>query len=131
MKKILMIVTLIGSFNTYANDSWKNRLYCFGALGTFTSFTAELKNSINNDGTNREVYFAKDAGKEKFLVTNTCRVTDKSLVCENKKVVIKVDISKRYSHRGLWDAAAYTYYDTKVTYKGLFKTTEEEIRCRD
>lgn len=128
---MLISLILLGTVNASANDDWKNRLYCFGPISTFTSFKAELKSAINNDGTAREVYFAKDASREKSLVTEKCNIVNKVLICEGNKVTIKVDISKKLAHRGIWDAAAYTYYDTKVSYRGLFKTTVEEIRCRD
>lgn len=130
MKSVLMTLVILGSMNASAADGWKNRLNCFGPLATFTSFTAEIKSSINNDGTVREVYFGKDATKEKYLITEKCNIANKTLICEGKKVTIKVDISKRYTHSA-FIGVGYTYYETKVSYKGLFNTTEEEIRCRD
>ena len=60
MRLLSFLAVLIIPVATIASDeSWKNRLYCYGTLFGSADSAVELKRSIDNDGLEREVFFSK------------------------------------------------------------------------
>lgn len=126
----IMTAFLISTTTLASNITWKDRLFCYGKAFGNSKFVVELKSSIDNDGLEREVYFAKNINSKMTLVTNRCSKSEDILTCQNNDISIEVDVGNRYSNGGLWDAAKYIYHPTKVTKRGFFSDKTEEIRCR-
>lgn len=128
---MILIASLLFSASLFARENaWKDRLYCYGTFTSSSKFTVELMRSNDNDGVSREVYFARNVNREQKLVTNLCSIEEGFLICKSSDVLIKVNIASRYGHRGLWDAASYSYYEAEVTRSGFFSSKTEKIRCR-
>lgn len=131
MKFFSLIAALLIPMATHAsNITWKDRLYCYGTFLSSSNFVVELKRSIDNDGLEREVLFAKNVNSKMSLVTTRCSKSGDTLTCENDDVSIKVNVGSRYSGGGGWDASNYVYHTASVTKKGFFSDKTEEIRCR-
>jgi hypothetical protein len=130
MTKLLMAFVILGSLNSYASEEWKNRLYCYGTFLSNSEFKVELKDSINQEGTSREVYFQEGSNGESKLVTSDCELEGKTLICKNKNVTVKVNTAEILYQGGLWDAAGYRYYKAEVSRKNFWGTKTESIRCR-
>lgn len=131
MKILTLLVSLLALNNSFAQSGIEDRLYCYSTIFGREDASVEIS-AIKETKEKREVYFRKNQNKRERLVTEKCHYehAQNLMICEWKKGKIEVSLELSY-HRGLWDAAGYSYFPATVYYKnlGLFKHAGK-IRCR-